>query len=49
MPQFELKITATGVVRDADGNVVSSEPVEAIATITEDQARRLGYIPEEQS
>jgi hypothetical protein len=33
--RYELKITATGVVRDAAGNVVSQEPVEATAILTE--------------
>jgi hypothetical protein len=36
---YELRITATGEVRDADGNLISSEPVEAVAVLTEDQAR----------
>lgn len=36
---FQLLITATGEVRDADGNLVSQEPVEAVALLTEDEAR----------
>jgi hypothetical protein len=35
VPRYELKITATGIVRDADGNIVSQEPVEATAILTE--------------
>ena len=42
MPQlYQLVIKASGEVRDADGNLISSEPVEAIATVTEDQAREI--------
>jgi hypothetical protein len=41
---FEIKISATGEVRDADGNLVSSEPVEATMTVTESEAKTLGYI-----
>lgn len=36
---YELRITATGEVRDGDGNLISQEPVEATVTLTEDQAR----------
>lgn len=40
MPQlFEVVIKATGEVRDADGNLISSEPIEARMTVTEEQAR----------
>jgi hypothetical protein len=35
--QFEIVITATGEVRDADGNLISSEPVEARTVVTEEQ------------
>lgn len=38
---YELRITASGEVRDADGNLISSEPVEATVIVTEDQAREL--------
>lgn len=44
---YELKVTATGEVRDAEGNLVSSEPVEATLTVTEAEAKALGYNPEE--
>lgn len=43
---YELVITAMGEVRDADGNLISSEPVEATLTVTEAEARALGYNPE---
>jgi hypothetical protein len=39
--RYELRITATGEVRDADGNLLSSEPVEAVAVLAEDEARAL--------
>ncbi len=38
---YEVVITATGVVRDADGNVISQEPIEARVLVTEAQARDL--------
>lgn len=43
MPEqkYALKITAQGEVRDADGNLISSEPVEATLTLTADQVREL--------
>jgi hypothetical protein len=50
MPQlYELAISAVGEVRDADGNLVSTEPVEATITVTEAQLRALGLDPEEKS
>ena len=38
---YELRLTATGEVRDADGNLVSSEPVEATFHLTAEQVRAL--------
>lgn len=38
---FEVVISATAEVRDADGNLVSTEPVTATMTVTEDEARRI--------
>jgi hypothetical protein len=38
---YEVKISAMGEVRDAEGNLVSSEPVEATMTVTEEQAKAL--------
>jgi hypothetical protein len=38
---FEVKVTATGEVRDAEGNLVSSEPVEAVLHLTAEQVRAL--------
>ena len=38
---FAVTITATGEVRDADGNLVSSSPVEATIEVTEDQLREM--------
>lgn len=38
---YELRIVATGEVRDADGNLVEQRPVEASAVLTEDQAAAL--------
>lgn len=35
---YELAITATGEVRDADGNLISSEPIETKVRVTEAEA-----------
>lgn len=37
--KFEVKISATAEVRDKDGNLKSSEPVEMTTTMTEAQLR----------
>lgn len=39
--RYEMTITATGEVRDADGNLVERTPVEAKVAMTEDQAAQL--------
>jgi hypothetical protein len=39
VPRYELKITATGIVRDAEGNIVQQQPVEATQILTEDEIR----------
>jgi hypothetical protein len=38
---FQLKIAAVGEVRDADGNLISAEPVEATINVTESELRAL--------
>lgn len=38
---YELRITATGEVRDADGNLIEQRPVEATAVVTAEQAAAL--------
>lgn len=38
---YQMTVTATGSVRDVDGNLISQEPIEATAVITEAQARAL--------
>ena len=45
MQLYELAITASGEVRDADGNLISSEPVEARMTVTAEQLAELGLTP----
>lgn len=51
--KFEVKVTATGEVRDADGNLISSEPIETTMVLTGDELDQLGIPhpphPEEQS
>lgn len=39
--RFEVRITATGTVRDADGNIISEQPIEAVAILTESEVRAL--------
>lgn len=39
--RYEVKVTASGEVRDADGNLISSEPVEATFVVDEQQLRAL--------
>lgn len=46
---YELAITATGEVRDAEGNLVSAEPVESKITVTEAQLKELGLTPPEET
>lgn len=38
---YALHLTATGEVRDAEGNLVSSEPVEATIHVTAEQLAEL--------
>jgi hypothetical protein len=38
---FAMKITAMGEVRDADGNLLSTTPVESVVELTEQQVREL--------
>jgi hypothetical protein len=40
---YEVVVKATGEVRDADGNLISSEPIEATLTVNEAEATALGY------
>lgn len=35
--KFAIKISATGEVRDAEGNLISSEPVEATLEVTAEE------------
>lgn len=39
--KYELRVTATGTVRDSDGNIIGQEPIEAIAILTEDEIHKL--------
>jgi hypothetical protein len=39
---YELAVTATGEVRDADGNLVSAEPIESTIQVTAEQLREMG-------
>ncbi len=47
--RYELAITATGEVRDAAGNLVSSEPISTTITVNEAQLAELGLTPPEES
>jgi hypothetical protein len=37
---YEVVVKATGEVRDADGNLVDSEPIEVTMHLTADQVRQ---------
>jgi hypothetical protein len=39
--RFEVKINAVAEVRDADGNLISSEPVESVLNLSADEVRAL--------
>jgi hypothetical protein len=39
--RYELRIQATGEVRDADGNLVEQIPVDKTVVLTEDQVRAI--------
>jgi len=43
---YELAISASGEVRDADGNLLETQPIESKITVTEEQLRELGLHPE---
>jgi hypothetical protein len=36
---YELRIVASGEVRDADGNLIPSEPIETTVVLTEEEAQ----------
>lgn len=38
---FEIKINAVGEVRDKDGNLLSSEPIELTQIVSESQLREM--------
>lgn len=38
---YELKITASGEVRDAEGNLIEQVPIEQTVTLTADQLNEL--------
>ena len=38
---FEVRVTASGTVRDADGNIISEQPIEAVAILTESEVLAL--------
>ena len=40
-PLYQMRIQAQGEVRDAEGNLISSEPVEATLTLTADEVRQI--------
>lgn len=43
---YEVVVTATGEVRDANGNLISTQPIETRMVVTEDEARALLGNPE---
>ena len=43
---FAVKVTATGEVRDADGNLVSSAPIETLTRMSVDDLRAMNLTDE---
>lgn len=43
--KFVVKIEATGEVRDKDGNLISSTPVESTQIVTAEELKALGIEP----
>jgi hypothetical protein len=39
--EYKLVIRAEGEVRDEDGNLISSEPLEGQTVVTEEQAKQI--------
>lgn len=39
--RYELRIEASGEVRDADGNLIEQIPITETVELTEEQARKL--------
>lgn len=46
---YQMTITAVAEVRDAEGNLKSSEPISITQTLTADQLAELTAQPEEKS
>ena len=46
---YELKISASGEVRDADGNLINQIPLETTVTVTEEQAAAIRAQLEQES
>ena len=44
---YEVTIVATGEVRDKDGNLLSSSPIEMTGQVTEEEAIEMGLIEKE--
>jgi hypothetical protein len=44
---YEITIVATGEVRDKDGNLLSSSPIEMTGQVTEEEAIEMGLIEKE--
>jgi len=46
--KFQVVVTAVGEVRDKDGNLISSEPINEVRTLTEAELIDAGLpVPEE--
>lgn len=44
---YEVKITAVGEVRDADGNLIEQVPVEGVERLTHAELVERGMVPPE--
>lgn len=46
---YEVLIQATGEVRDAEGNLVDTVPIETTMVVTEEEAREMGLLTQEEN
>lgn len=46
---YEVTVTATGEVRDSEGNLIDTVPIESTMQVSEEQARELGLLNEEEA
>lgn len=45
---YEVSIVASGEVRDAEGNLVETVPIETTLVVTEEEAQEMGLLDQEE-